>query len=66
MLKKGSTYELERSVPKVKSKKGYWINEGRVSWKNNERFVGLGAKFCNYLIDDGSEDKKEKSTKYVS
>ena len=27
------------------------------------RFVGLRAKAYSYLIDDGSEDKKAKSTK---
>ena len=28
-----------------------------------EKFVGLGAKTCSYLIDDDSEDKKAKGTK---
>ena len=28
-------------------------------------FVGLRAKTCSYLIDDGSEDKKAKRTKKV-
>ena len=27
------------------------------------KFVGLRAKSCSYLIDDGSEDKKAKDTK---
>ena len=27
------------------------------------KVVGLGAKTYSYLIDDGSEDKKTKSTK---
>ena len=27
------------------------------------KFVGLKAKTCSYLIDDGSEDKKSKGTK---
>ena len=27
------------------------------------KFVGLRAKTYNYLIDDGSEDKKTKGTK---
>ena len=30
------------------------------------KFVGLRAKTYNYLIDDGSEDKKTKGTKTVS
>ena len=28
-----------------------------------KKFVGLMAKTCSYLIDDGSEDKKVKDTK---
>ena len=27
------------------------------------QFIGLRAKSCNYLIDDGTEDKKVKGTK---
>ena len=27
------------------------------------KFIGLAAKTCNYLIDDGSEDKKAKGPK---
>ena len=27
------------------------------------KFAGLRAKTCSYLLDDGSEDKKEKDTK---
>ena len=27
------------------------------------KFFGLRAKNCSYLIDDGSENKKEKDTK---
>ena len=27
------------------------------------KYVGLKAKTYSYLIDDGSEDKKEKDTK---
>ena len=30
------------------------------------KFVGLREKTYSYLIDDGSEDKKAKSTKNVS
>ena len=32
---------------------------GRKTMKN---IVGLRAKFCSYLIDDGSEDRKAKVT----
>ena len=31
-----------------------------------EEFVGLRAKICSHLIDDGSEDKKQKAEKSVS
>ena len=27
------------------------------------KFVALRAKYCSYLIDDGSEDKRAKGTK---
>ena len=27
------------------------------------KFFGLRAKTCSYLIDDGSEDKKQKAQK---
>ena len=27
------------------------------------KFVGLRAKTCNYIMDDGGEDKKAKGTK---
>ena len=33
---------------------------------NMEKFVGLGAKTYSYLIDEGSEDKKQKTQKNVS
>ena len=31
--------------------------------KINAKFVGLRAKPCSYLIDEGNEDKKAKGTK---
>ena len=30
------------------------------------KFVGLKTKTCSYLIDDGSEDKKQKAEKSLS
>ena len=30
------------------------------------KFVGLRAKICSYLIDDGSKDKKQKTQKGMS
>ena len=34
-----------------------------LGWKIMETFVGLRAETYNYLIDQGSEDKKAKRTK---
>ena len=50
-----SNYELDRPFPTGNNKKliGLMIDE----------FVGLRVKTCNYLIGDGSEDKKAKGTK---
>ena len=31
-----------------------------------KKFIGLRAKSYSYLIDDGSEDKKQKTQKRVS
>ena len=31
-----------------------------------KKFIGLRAKSYRYLIDDGSEDKKQKTQKRVS
>ena len=31
-----------------------------------KKFIGLRAKTCSYLIDDGSEDKKQKTQQRVS
>ena len=42
--------------------KGYWLKEGRIRWKKMTEFVRLRAKTYSYLIDDGSENKKEKGT----
>ena len=44
---------------------GSWpYNERCIRWKNHlKEFVELRAKIYNYLIDDGSVDKKAKGTK---
>ena len=54
-----SNYELDRPLPKKKVKSN-WINEDELGGNIITRFVRLRA---NYLIDDGSEDKKLKGTK---
>ena len=43
--------------------KNSWINEDELGGKTMTKFVGLRIKTSNYLIDDGSEDKKAKGTK---
>ena len=35
-------------------------------WKTVKAFVGLRAKTCRYLMDEGSEDKLQKTPKSVS
>ena len=63
-----SNYELEcnstdRPLPKRKKKKVFGLMKNYLSGNNITNFFGLKAKTYNYLIDDRSEDKKEKGTK---
>ena len=63
-----SNYELEcNSIemlsPKVKNKKIIILMKNELCRKIMIRFVGLKAKTCSYLIDDGSEENKAKGTK---
>ena len=55
-----SNYELNRPLPKAKTKKSNWITE--LGEKIMIKFVVLRAKTYNYLIDDGSENKKKQKT----
>ena len=48
---------------KEKIKKVIGLIKDELGGKIMTRFVGLKAKTYSYLIDDGSEDKKAKSTK---
>ena len=61
-----SNYELDRPLPKGKHKKVVGLMKNELDGKIMKGFVGLRAKTYRYLIDDGSEDKKSKSTKSVS
>ena len=58
-----SNYELERPLSRGKNKKVIGLMKDELGGKNMTKFVGLGAKTCSYLIDDCSENKKEKGTK---
>ena len=61
-----SNIELEKVLPKEKSKKVIVVMNDELRGKVMKEFVGLRAKSCSYLIDDGSEDKKAKGTiKYL-
>ena len=56
-------YELDRSLSKGKSKKVIGLMKDELGGKIMTKFVGLGAKTYNYLIDDSSADKKAKGTR---
>ena len=63
-----SNYELEcnsieRPLPEGKNKKAIGSMKDELGRKIMTKFVGLRANSCNYLIDDGSEEKKAKGTK---
>ena len=58
-----SNYELDRPSPKGKNKKVIALIKDELGGKSMEEFVGLRAKTCSYLVDNGSKDKKAKSTK---
>ena len=63
-----SNYELEwnsidRPLSKGKNKKVTGLMKDELGGKTMRKYVGIRAKTYNYLIDDGSEDKKAKSTK---
>ena len=58
-----SNYELDRPLPKGKTKQVIGLMKDELGRKIMTKFVGLRAKTCIYLTNDGSEDKKAKGTK---
>ena len=58
-----SNYELDRPLPIGKNKKVIELMKDELVGKVTVKLVGLRAKTYSYLIGDGSEDKKAKSTK---
>ena len=58
-----SNYELDRPLPKGKNEKVIRLMKDEISRKIMTKFVGLRAKTCSYIIDDGSKDKKAKGRK---
>ena len=61
-----SNYELDRPLPKGRTKKVIGLMKNKLGERNMTKFVGLREKTYSYLIDDGSEDKKAKVSKSVS
>ena len=58
-----SNYELDRSLPKGENKKVMGLMKDELSGKIITKSLKLKSKSYNYLIDDGSEDKKANDTK---
>ena len=55
-----STYDLDRPLPKEKSKKVIGLFKDEIGRKIVKEFVGLSANIYSYLIDNGSEDRHKK------
>ena len=60
-----SNCDLDRPLSKGKNKKVIELMKDEIGGKIMTKFVRLKAKTCIYVIDDGSEDKKNKRHKKV-
>ena len=58
-----SNYKPDRPLPKEKNKKVIRLMKDELGGKTMTKFFRLRAKTYNYLIYDGSEDKKQRHKK---
>ena len=59
-------FELDRPLSNGKNKKVNRLINDELGGKTMTTFVGLRAKPYGYVVDDGNEDKKQKTQKKVS
>ena len=55
-----SNYEVDRTLPKGKNKKGIGLMKDELGRKIMIKFVRLRTKTYSYLIGNGSEDKESR------
>ena len=55
-----SNDEINRPLPRGQNEKVIGLMKDELGRKIMTEFVGLRPKTCSYLIDDGSNDKREQ------